>query len=32
MVYLDHKDEILNNIESEKTIHKIQVEQVKYLK
>ncbi|CAI6368556.1 unnamed protein product [Macrosiphum euphorbiae] len=29
IAYLDHKDEILNHIESVKTVHKIQVEQAK---
>lgn len=31
MAYIDHKEEILNHIESEKTVHKVMVEQVKYI-
>lgn len=31
MAYIDHNKEILNHIESEKTVHKAMVEHVKYI-
>lgn len=31
MVYLDHKEDIFNFIQTEKTIHQIKIEEVNYL-